>query len=324
MATSDGFPTGIIVSFVVFYSVVFLFSAVGNTVVIYTCYLRIKRGQLSINAFIANLAIADLTFTVLSTLDFVTFLWAWPGGTVSCKTQSFLIEVCYTSSTMTLTLISCERRRAVITPLRVRTNSHNEYIKLVTLWIASLVIGSPLLFAYDMNKDASGSLICNNASFGDLGKQVYYSIHTVFIFIVPLTYMLYAQFTTFKALRARVFLTPHVFSTASSKRHRKVAKILVALTVAFIVCWAPFIAVRAMMYFHLTSGGYFWRASQLLIFLNTALDPILYGIYGENNGRFLQRFNCKRTSFHTTTKRTTETKVLAAPSFAEIRRSQAK
>ena len=297
MATSDGFPTAIIVSFVVFYSVVFLLSAVGNTVVICASYLKIKRGQRSINAFIANLAIADLTFTVLSTLDFVTFLWAWPGGTVSCKAQSFLIEACYTSSIMTLTLISFERRKAVITPLRVRTSSHNEYIKLITLWIASLVIDSPSLFVYDINKDASGSPICNNASFGDLGKQVYYSIHTVFVFIVPVTYMLYAQFTIFKALRARVFLTPHAFSTAASKRHRKVAKTLFALTAAFIVCWAPYITIRAMVRFHLTDEGYFWRASQLLVFLNTALDPLLYGIYGENNGRFLQRFNCNGLLF---------------------------
>ena len=38
---------------------------------------------------------------------------------------------------------------------------------------------------------------------------------------------------------------------------------------------------RTMMYFHLTNGGYVWRASQLLILLNTVLDPILYGVYGE-------------------------------------------
>ena len=33
-----------------------------------------------------------------------------------------------------------------------------------------------------------------------------------------------------------------------------------------------------------------WRASQLLIFVNTALDPIPYGICGENLKSSLKRF----------------------------------
>ena len=292
MATGDGFPTVIIVSFVCFYVVVFVLSAIGNVAVTYTCYRAIKRTQRSIHWFIANLALADFTFTVLSTLDFVVFLWTWLGGRISCKLQSFLIEACYTSSIITLVFISFERRKAVITPLRVRISSNKEYIKIVAIWMSSLSIASPLLYAYEVKQDASGSLICNNASFGDLGKQVYYSIHAICTFIVPLTYMIYAQSTIFLRLRSRVFPTQDDFTTVSSNRHRKVAKTLAALTVAFTVCWAPFMIIRTLMYFHLTDGGYYWRASQLLIFLNTALDPILYGIYGESIGRFLEQFNC--------------------------------
>ena len=220
------------------------------------------------------------------------FLWTWLGGRISCKLQSFLIEACNTSSIITLVIISFERRKAVMTPLRVRISSNKEYRKIFAIWMASLAIGSPLLYAYEVKQDASGSLICNNASFGDLGKQVYYSIHAICTFIVPLTYMIYAQSTIFLSLRSRVFPTQDDFTTVSSNRHRKVAKTLAALTVAFTVCWAPFMIIRKLMYFHLTDGGYYWRASQLLIFLNTALDPILYGIYGESIGRFLERFNC--------------------------------
>ena len=65
------------------------------------------------------------------------------------------------------------------------------------------------------------------------------------------------------------------------KRHYKVAKVLAALTIAFVICWSLFMVTRTLLYFHFTNGGYVWRASQLLILLNTALDPILYGVYGE-------------------------------------------
>lgn len=294
MATSDGFPTAIVVSFCCFYFVVFLLSIVGNSFVLSVCYKTLRRRQSSLKWFIANLAIADLTFTVLSILDLIAFLWTWIGGQASCKLQSFLIEACYTTSIMTLFLITFERRKAVVAPFSARmTASEANCKKLIAVWLVSLVIGSPLLYAYQIKTDISGMMTCTNSAFGDLGRQIYYSIHAVCIFIVPLTYMIYAQSTIFLTLRSGVFPRQNVFSAVCSKRHHRVAKPLAALTVAFAICWAPFIIVRTLMYFHLMEGGYYWRASQLLIFLNTALDPILYGIYGDNLKPFLQRlFKC--------------------------------
>lgn len=248
--------------------------------------------------FIANLAVADLTFTVLTILDLISFLWTWVGGQASCKLQSFFIEACYTTSIMTLALISFERRKAVVSPFSARMSASDvTYRKLVAVWVVSLVIGSPLLYAYEVETDKSGGLVCTNTTFGNLGRQIYYSIHAVFIFIVPLMYMIYAQSTIFVTLRSRVFPTQSTFSTVCSKRHLKVAKPLAALTVAFVICWTPFIIVRTLMYFDVTGDGYFWRVSQLLIFLNTALDPILYGIYGDNLKPFVQRF-LKCTNHH--------------------------
>ena len=108
--------------------------------------------------------------------------------------------------------------------------------------------------------------------------------------LCPYILLIYAQRTIFKTLCSRVFPTQNSFRTASTDRHRKVAKSLAALTVAFTVCWAPFIIVRTLMYFYLTDGGYYWRACQLLIFLNVALDPILYEIYEEGVKGHFQYF----------------------------------
>ena len=301
MARSDGFSTAIVASFIGFYSVVFLLSTVGNLIVLSGCYSTLKRRPSSIKWFIANLAFADLTFTVLSLLDLTAFLWTWIGGEVSCKLQSFLIEVCCNSSILTLVFISFKRRKAVVAPFRARASvSDGNFGKLVVVWILSLVAGSPLLYAYQLENDHDITLICTNTKFGDVGRQVYYSIHAACIFIVPLAYMIYAQSSIFLTLRSRVFPTENVFSRVHSKHHRKVAKPLTALTVAFIVCWTPFVIVRTLMYFHLTEGGYYWRASQLLIFLNTALDPILYGLYAEDLKGFLQRFlKCTRFQLST-------------------------
>ena len=293
MAESDSHPLVILVSYTCFYSIVFLLSIGGNLVVLCDCYRTNKRRKRSsLKWFIANLAFADFAFTLLTILDVIGSLWTWLGGTVSCKIQGFLIEACYTASIMTLVVITFERRKAVVTPFSTRANvSGGTCKKLVVLWIVSLVIGSPLLYAYEVETgNTSGLFICSNAKFGKLGRQVYYSTHAVCFFIIPLTYMIYAQNAIFIALRSSTIHSKNDFTTASTDRHRKVAKILAALTVTFTVCWAPFIIVRELIYFSLADEGYYWRACQLLVFLNTALDPILYGIYGNKMKRFFSRF----------------------------------
>lgn len=281
---------------VTFYSIVFLLSVLGNFTVLSVCYRSIKRKVGSLKWFIANLAVADLTFVFLSILDLVSYLSrTWVGGQISCKLQSFFIEACYTVSITTLSTISFERLKAVVEPLHTITITPARiYGKLIATWSMSVVIASPLLYAYQTQTDANGKVSCTNNKFGDLGRQVYYGIHTIFFFFVPLVYMIYVQRKIFISLRSstKVFSKQNSFTTVRSKRHLKAAKPLLVLTMAFAACWSPFICVRGLIYIHLADEGYIWRASQLLIFLNTMLDPILYGIYGEreNFKAILKRF----------------------------------
>ena len=227
------------------------------------CYKR--RGSSSLRWFIANLAIADLTFALLSILDIISFLWTWVGGQVTCKIQCFWIEACYTTSIMTLVLISFQRIKAVLHPFNARlSNAEGAKRKVVALWIGSFVVCSPLLYACQVTLDLSGQIICTNKPFGYLERQIYYSIHAVCFFIVPLMYMIYAQTAVFLAL---IRSSRRVFATSYTNRHRKVAKTLAALTLAFIICWSPFMIVRTLMYFHLLSEGLVWRASRLSFLL---------------------------------------------------------
>ena len=293
MGEIEGISLPLVIFGSCFYFVVYTLSIGGNCFVLSVCY---RRRSSSLKWFIANLAMADLTFALLSILDIISFLWTWLGGQVTCKLQCFWIEACYTTSIMTLVVISHERTKAVVDPFSaILSDTVLASKKALALWVVSLVVGSPLLYAYRIITDgSSGKVVCTNEPFGDLERQIYYSIHSVCFFIVPLIYMIYAQTTIFLTLRSsvRTFPSQNSFATSSTNRHRKVAKTLTALTLAFVICWSPFMIFRTLMYFYVSSEGHIWRASQLLILANTAIDPVLYGIYGENLkiGRSLQRF----------------------------------
>nr|XP_058962306.1 growth hormone secretagogue receptor type 1-like [Pocillopora verrucosa] len=289
MATSDGFPIAIVVTFICVYFLIFLSSIVGNSFVLWLCYKLKRQRESSLTCCIANLAIADVAFTVLSIFDLVTFLWTWVGGEISCKLQRFSIEACYSTSILTLVLISFERLKAVVDPLSVRLiTKENMLRKLIAVWSVSAVVASPLLYAYQTQTDDTGTVFCTNSMFGDIARQIYYTIHAFCFFLVPLVYMIVVQKRIFLSLSSSVASnTSNIIASMRYKRHYKMAKVLAALTIAFVTCWSPFMVTRTLLYFHLTNGGYgVWRASQLLILLNTVLDPMLYGVYGEAVRRY--------------------------------------
>ena len=297
MAVSEGYSLWIVDFFVIFYSTVFIMSIVGNAWVIVTCYKNLKQRNVPLMWLVANLAASDLLFTLLTILSVISFFWRWVGGDSSCKLHGFFIEATYTSSITTLGLITSQRSKAVTDPFNARMNSwaRKQHVKLAIIWFLCLAVCSPLLHIYRVETQENGDIVCVNTTWGNTGRQLYYSLHAAFFFVIPLFLMIRTQTDIHRALRTRaVPVISNSFIQKSNQRHRKVAKTLIALTIAFVICWSPFIITRTLMYFHLASPGIVWRASQLLISLNAALDPILYGYYGENLKSVLKRvLHCK-------------------------------
>ena len=300
MADSDGFPLAIIVFLCIFYSTVFIFAIVGNTWVIGNCYKTIRKKKYhTFTWLVANLACADLVFIFLTIFNIIGFFWKWVGGDNTCKLQGFLIEATYTTSISTLVVISYQRLRAVADPLdfnaRNKDMSQKIYATLALIWILCFAVCSPLIFIYRVEIRDKGNIVCVNTSWGNKGRQIYYSLHGAFFFVLPLLYMIVTQTRIYRALRDRAMPRQSSSSEASNRKHKKVAKTLAALTIAFVICWSPFMITRTLIYFHLASPGLVWRASQLLICLNAALDPLLYGYFGGNLKVVLKRLLRRHT-----------------------------
>ena len=239
-----------IVTFTCVYFLIFLSSIVGNSFVLWLCYKLKRQRESSLTCCIANFAIADVTFTVLTIFDLILFVWTWVGGEIFRKLLSFVIEACYSTSILTLVLISFERLKAVVDPFRVRLITRENILrKLIAVWSVSAVVASPLLYAYQTQTDDTGTVSCTNIMFGDIARQIYYTIHAFYFFLVPLVYMIVVQKRVFLSLRSSV--ASNTINTISAsmryKRHYKVAKVLAALTIAFVICWSPFMVTRTML-----------------------------------------------------------------------------
>ena len=294
MADSDGFPLAIIVFLCIFYSTVFILAIVGNTWVIGNCYKTIRKKKYhTFTWLVANLACADLVFIFLTIFNIIGFFWKWVGGDNTCKLQGFLIEATYTTSISTLVVISYQRLRAVADPFyfnaRNKSMSQRKYVTLALIWILCFAVCSPLIFIYRVETLENGDVVCVTTSWGNKGRQIYYCLHGAFFFVLPLLYMIVTQTRIYRVLRDRAMPRHSYSREESNQKHKKVTKTLAALTIAFVICWSPFMITRTLIYFHLASPDFAWRASQLLICVNPALDPLLYGFYGGNLKTVLRR-----------------------------------
>ncbi|XP_070612663.1 cholecystokinin receptor type A [Erythrolamprus reginae] len=128
------------------YSLIFLLSVLGNTLVIIVL-IRSKRIRTVTNLFLLSLAISDLMlcffcmpFTLIPNLlqDFIF-------GSSICKIASYFMGVSVSVSTFSLVAISLERYSAICKPLQSRvwqTKSHALKVIAAT-WCLSFVIMTP-------------------------------------------------------------------------------------------------------------------------------------------------------------------------------------
>ena len=67
----------------------------GNTLVLVTCYRKLKINQFSLMWYVANLASVDVRFTFLTPFNANNFSWRGVGGDKKCKRFRFIIPTSY-------------------------------------------------------------------------------------------------------------------------------------------------------------------------------------------------------------------------------------
>lgn len=141
--------------YIVIYSIIFITGFFGNFIVIYFV-LVYKRMQTMTNKFITNLAISDLLVIFIcipvTVSRYVTKEWVF--GEFMCRFSSFAQGVSLSVSVMTLTAISIDRYYIIYKPMKARSICTNRKVKiiLVSTWILSIFIMSPLLIVFKYEK----------------------------------------------------------------------------------------------------------------------------------------------------------------------------
>ena len=131
----------------------------------------------------------------------------------------------------------------------------------------------------------------------------YYSLHALFVYLIPLFIMVFAHCKLSSTLRLATLSSNdqlrhpdeggrNKFANEAKEqlfvrkkrqraRNKKVIKLLITITVLFVVLWTPFIMVRLVDHAGVKIETRIWMMTQLLAFLNTSLNFFIYAFINE-------------------------------------------
>lgn len=281
--TVPGFNSlGLLITFII----VFVFSMVGNSVVVYVlCYMEKRRSNTDI--YLMHLALADLLFSLTLPLWAISEHSGWIFGTFLCKIMSGCQEAAVYSGVFLLACISVDRCFAIVRATRALA-SHHLLVKVVcsVVWVVAVLLSLPVVIQkQSMQANDLGQEICHENLTGESINRWRVSVrvlrHTVGFFL-PLVVMAVCYSWTVLTL----------FHTRNQQKHKAI-RVILAVVFAFVLCWLPYNII--VLIDTLMKGGPIKVLScdtryrvevalyvtQVLAFSHCAVNPVLYAFIGQ-------------------------------------------
>ncbi|XP_072314289.1 B2 bradykinin receptor-like [Eucyclogobius newberryi] len=249
-------------------------------------FLLHKKNCTATEIYLSNMAAADLLLMV-----FMPF-WGvytannnfWTFGGPMCKIVSLLMVMNYTSSVYFLVLVCIDRYLALVHPLSHCKLHSRKYAKFgcFLVWCFGFLLNIPTLLCKEYAKNACRWVCSHHVHFA---KEF---IQTIAAFVIPLLIILFCTVKIVQALRGRP-------TQAESTQHteHKATILVLAVLLAFFICWAPFIltrmfelAVRYQIIKQTCAISYYLVICRHVFlnlgFFNSDLNPVLYVLVGKN------------------------------------------
>ncbi|XP_050099601.1 pyrokinin-1 receptor isoform X2 [Anopheles aquasalis] len=309
-------PLYVVIPITIVYLLIFVIGVVGN---ISTCIVIAKNKSMhtATNYYLFSLAVSDFVLLISGVPQEIYFIWSkypYVFGEVFCVLRGIAAETSANATVLTITAFTVERYVAICHPFLSHTLSKlSRAVRIiVVIWVIAVVSAVPQALQFGITNQA-GIDQC-------VVKRIIiahsFELSTFLFFFAPMTLItvLYALIglklrssalmpTRGSSLQHRTSSTLSPIhrqcSTANSQCTRRVLKMLVAVVVAFFLCWAPFHAQRLVYIYgvdkdHQPSDPLVLKLfvvttyiSGILYYLSTCINPLLYNIM---SNKFRQAF----------------------------------
>lgn len=288
----------------VFIVLTMIFGIVGNLIVIFVIF-KVKKMRTVTNLYLLNVSIADCMYLLAIPVNLVTFLSKeWKFNGLVCKFYWFLTFINQFTAIFILTSLAFDRYLAVCHPIGARwwRRHLNPKINLVLNWFLGLLCMLPILIysnvevferpLYQNSNSTCLSTVCTILwpSNWKFNTELYFIVYSVIIgFLIPIVVIVYFYSSIVKKLwKKRVILSYN--APARRKKRFKIAIIVLSIISIYTISYTPYWILQIYLTLSSISGFElnhdavshvsFWF--QWLIYLNSALNPYVYGLLSEN------------------------------------------
>ena len=293
----------------VLYLAGFFFGAAGNALVIgiigYYKNIRIKSVA---NYYIWNLSLADLLFILtLPFFCYATFTEDWPFGQVTCKMSYAFRETNRFCSVFLLVALSWDRFIASFYNL-----SHLRTIKLgtmicIVIWVICATLSIPYWLYAQTEVTRTNQTRCA-FHWPIKHKMDYMRLWTYFQLGIGLLFPLLMITMAYVLLSIRLRrMLGGAAASGVKKPSRKMTKTVAVVVITFLVCQTPYYVMEVWALLqqqkvqrHTLRGErfipsrievdsfiYLNAIAQMLVFISSSINPILYGLMNDNYSKWI-------------------------------------
>ncbi|XP_065812982.1 5-hydroxytryptamine receptor 4 [Labrus bergylta] len=295
-----------------FLSVGIVCTVVGNFLVVLSI-AYFKQLQSPTNSFVMSLAVADclvglvvMPYSMIRTVE-----GCWYFGVPFCGLHSSLDVMLCTASIFHLSCIAFDRYYAVCNPLvySLKMSHCRVTFFIVVCWVVPMLISfGPIM----LNLHIAGvNIVLPNNVCVFLVNRVYAVMASLVAFYLPMAIMLIAYWKIFKAAKRQAMQISAMESQMAAgvgkdsskkqkhrntmKRERKAAKTLGIIMGVFLLFWMPFFTVNIVdPFIDYSTEGVVWDIFLWLGYINSSLNPFLYGFFNRSFRRaFLMFIGCR-------------------------------
>ncbi|XP_050401097.1 galanin receptor 2b [Patella vulgata] len=289
---------------IVLYLPVFLIGVVGNASMVFIVATS-RRLRSVTNLYLSNMAVADFAVCIvcipMAVGQAVYSVWIY--GEFMCKMTAFLQGVTVCASIFTIAVLSLDRLLAIRHPMIFkRVANYKIAAKMIlVIWILSCGIMAPLIVfrkTQTLPISPNESLYFCHEDWPSLrDRQIYDSCLFVIVYVIPgvmiaISYGLIGRqlWTEDEDLKRSESEIGRGMSQKIMAGRKRVAKMLIALSVLFAVCWLPYYIVTLYLDFETHRTKDYLVVLPFTIFLghaNSALNPILYFYTSQSFRKYL-------------------------------------
>lgn len=280
-------PRAASVTLCLFYTVLLVFSTLGNTLALFLACQKDKKIN-STGVYLVHLAVSDLLFTLAlpGKITYYALDFSWPFGEGLCRLTAFIFYMNTYGGIYLMTCVSVDRYLAVVrTHQRPRLRSaHRARLVCMVIWVLAGLQTVPLLLI-TMTRPVAGKVTC--MEYASVEKVFRLSLIVLGACVVsfwgPLGVMLFC----YVKITVKLCRTARDNPLTSEKgHHRRACLLTLVVLVAVVLCFSPYhlnivqFMVRQMLYLPSCSEQSAFKVSlQLTVSLmnmNCAIDPLIY------------------------------------------------